>query len=158
MVATCILSACNRSASLNDDHSNSDENTPTVFWDSEKKSEKRAKQGKKPRKRKMAKTFREWLVHRRMQEVEMKEVIKDLSTYFFYVALVYIISYGNRDPNAYLEKDGMAQAVVHGALNCGILPDDDPNYQPCDSNYVPEPYIDFMKVQKNKCANKVQLL
>ncbi len=40
----------------------------------------------------------------------------------------------------------MAQAVVHGALNCGILPEDDPSYQSCKPSAVPKPYIDFNKV------------
>lgn len=144
---TCMISMCYRDASMNDNHTDADEQEPTVYWDPDNPPEPRAKVGKKPRRRKMCPEFREYLVHRRQQEAEMKKVIKELSTYFFYVLLVYIISYGNRDPNAFLEKDAMAQAVVHGALNCGILPEDDPNYQSCDESTVPEPYVDFMKVR-----------
>ncbi len=44
------------------------------------------------------------------------------------------------------EKDALAQSVVHGALNCGILPEDDPSYLSCKADDVPEPYVDFMKV------------
>ncbi len=43
-------------------------------------------------------------------------------------------------------KDAMAKQVVHGALNCGILPEDDPAYQSCKPEEVTEPYIDFMQV------------
>ena len=43
-------------------------------------------------------------------------------------------------------KDAIAQSVVHGALNCGILPEDDPAYTSCDPNVVKKEFIDFMKV------------
>ena len=32
----------------------------------------------------------------------MNEVVKELTIYFFYVAILFLISYGNRDNNAYL--------------------------------------------------------
>ena len=63
--------------------------------------------------------FRKLLQDRRRKELEMREIITDLTIYFIYVMLIFIISYGNRDPNAYLEKEALTQAVVHGALNCG---------------------------------------
>ena len=31
----------------------------------------------------------------------MREVIRDLTVYFVYVAIIFIISYGNRDPDAF---------------------------------------------------------
>ena len=65
--------------------------------------------------------------------------------YLIYIIIIFIISYGNRDPNAFLEKDALQKSVIHGALNCEILPEDDPAYIPCD--HVPKPYIDFMKVR-----------
>ena len=37
--------------------------------------------------------------------------------------------------------------MVNGALNCDVLPDDDPSYQSCDPNVVPEPWVDFMKIR-----------
>ena len=77
----------------------------------------------------------------------MNTVVRDLIIYFFYVAIVFIISYGNRDPNAFLEKDALAQSSVHGALNCEIVPDDDPTFQSCNPDYVPEPWVDFMQVR-----------
>jgi hypothetical protein len=48
-------------------------------------------------------------------------------------------------------KDALAQSVVHGALNCGILPEDDPFYQACGEE-VTEPYVDFMKVRARSSA------
>ena len=77
----------------------------------------------------------------------MNTVIRDLCIYFFYVAVIFIISYGNRDPNAYLAKEALAKSVVHGALNCEILPSDDPSYQPCNPEHVPKPWVDFMKIR-----------
>ena len=43
-------------------------------------------------------------VQKKIQELEMKAVIRDLSVYFVYVSIIFIISYGNRDPNAYLVR------------------------------------------------------
>lgn len=91
--------------------------------------------------------FRAELKKRRIQEMEMKTVLRDLTIYLSYVTLVFIISYNNRDANAYREKDALQRAIVHGDLNCGILPEDDPNYQSCDVRFVPKPYIDFMQVR-----------
>lgn len=110
--------------------------------------------------------FRAMLQERRIQELEMRTLFKDMAIYIIYVIVIFMVSYGNRywvnnntnkqtvpwwihcrDPNAFLAKDAIQQAVVHGALNCGILPEDDPAYQECDDDDVPEPYIDFMKVR-----------
>ena len=89
------------------------------------------------------------LKERKCQEMEMKTVIRDLVVYLVYIIIIFIISYGNRDPNAFLEKDALQKSVIHGALNCEILPEDDPSYVPCD--HVPKPYIDFMKVCFSIC-------
>ena len=91
--------------------------------------------------------FLAWLSKRKMEEMEMKTVIKELSIYFIYVVIIFIISYGNRDPDAFRQKEAVERAVVNGDLNCGILPEDDPYYQSCDEEEVPEPAIDFMKVR-----------
>ncbi len=79
----------------------------------------RPKSSKPPKRPIMEPEFREELQQTRIQEYQMRTVMKDLTIYFIYVALIVIISYGNRDPNAYLEKEALQQAVVHGALNCG---------------------------------------
>ena len=41
----------------------------------------------------------------------------------------------------------LQKAVIFGSLNCEILPDDDPAYQSCDPEDIPEPAIDFTKVR-----------
>ena len=77
----------------------------------------------------------------------MKTVVRDLFIYFCYVAIIFVICYGSRDPNAYLHKEALAQSTVHGALNCEIVPDDDPTFQTCNPDFVPKPWVDFMKVR-----------
>jgi hypothetical protein len=42
----------------------------------------------------------------------MKELLRNLAIYFVYVAIVFIISYGNRDPNAYREKLALQQVTI----------------------------------------------
>ena len=46
----------------------------------------------------MCPEFYEKLKKRKNQEFEMKTVIKDIVIYFIYVAIIFVISYGNRDP------------------------------------------------------------
>ena len=55
---------------------------------------------RKPR-RHFEPSWYDWHVDKRKKEHEMNEVVKELTIYFFYVAIVFLISYGNRDPNAY---------------------------------------------------------
>ena len=47
-----------------------------------------------------------------MIEQEMKELLRNLAVYFIYVGIVFIISYGNRDPNAYREKLALQQVPL----------------------------------------------
>ena len=69
-------------------------------------------------------------------------------SYGLYVAIILIIMYGDKSQNAYLEKSALETAVIHGGTNCDTLPDDDPNYKPCDPDLVPNPEVNFMKVEK----------
>ncbi len=46
--------------------------------------------------------FREQLSQMKLQEMEMRSVMKNLIIYFFYVAIIFIVSYGNRDPSAFM--------------------------------------------------------
>jgi len=85
--------------------------------------------------------FRAKMMKTKIDEVEMNQTVKDIVIYFFYIAVVFLISYGNRDPNAYLMKDALAQSAVHGALNCGILPTDDPYYVECGKEVILTTYI-----------------
>ena len=68
------------------------------------------------------------LKHRKMQEMEMKEVISDLVVYWCYVIIIFLISYGNRDPNAFHERAAIATQVMHGGLICGVGDEDAAGY------------------------------
>ena len=61
-----------------------------------------------------------------------------------------MISYGNRDPNAYYEKAALETAVIFGGMTCEIVPDDDPAYKKCDRKEYPVPHINFMKVSTRR--------
>ena len=69
--------------------------------------------------------------------------------YGLYVGIIFIIMYGDKSQNAYLEKSALETAIIHGGTNCDILPDDDPNFKPCDPEAVPDEWINFMKVLSN---------
>ena len=56
--------------------------------------------------------------------------------------------YADKSRNAYLEKSALETAIIHGGTNCDVLPDDDPNFKECDPEAVPDPWINFMKVQE----------
>lgn len=76
----------------------------------------------------------------------MKTVIRDITIYFCYVAIIFVISYGERDAQAFLAKTSMESEVVFGGLNCDILPTDDPRYRKCKAAQIEKPYINFAKV------------
>ena len=42
-----------------------------------------------------------------MQEVEMNLVVKELVLYSIYLVIISLISYGTRDPNAFLQKEAL---------------------------------------------------
>ena len=67
--------------------------------------------------------------------------------YGLYVGIIFIIMYGDKSQNAYLEKSALETAFIHGGTNCDILPDDDPNFKACDPEAVPDAWINFMKVK-----------
>ena len=80
---------------------------------------------KKP---KMENNFLRQLTKRKHQEQEMKQLLSDILVYICYVMIVFIISYGNRDFNSFLQKEALQTAVIHGGLTCEIVPSDDPRY------------------------------
>ena len=67
--------------------------------------------------------------------------------YGLYVGIIFIIMYGDKSQDAYLEKSALETAIIHGGTNCDVLPDDDPNFKACDPDDVPDAWINFMKVQ-----------
>ena len=67
--------------------------------------------------------------------------------YGLYVGIIFIIMYGDKSQDAYLEKSALETAIIHGGTNCDVLPDDDPNFKACDPDDVPDAWINFMKVK-----------
>jgi hypothetical protein len=51
----------------------------------------------------------------RMKELKMSAVLKDIFSYLFFLWILTVISYGNRDPNAYLMKETLVKTFVEGA-------------------------------------------
>lgn len=143
-----IIACCCKLNPFDDDHVDVDEDEPTLYYDPadpdiatkppiEKKSEDKSV---------MNNDFFEKLKHRKNQEQEMKQVLRDIMVYAIYVTIIFIICYGNRDFNAFLQKEVLQTAVVHGGLNCGVGQEDDPRYRECDEDAVPNPHVDLMKV------------
>ena len=79
------------------------------------------------------------------------------SRYGLYVGIIFIIMYGDKSQDAYLEKSALETAIIHGGTNCDVLPDDDPNFKACDPDDVPDAWINFMKVQYQFYISRKQI-
>ena len=107
MLSTLFLSSCCKSSRLPDEDADQDEEPPVIYWDEDRPPVRRAKETTEPNRRHFSKMFREQLKHRRMQEVEMNLVVKELVLYSIYLVIISLISYGTRDPNAFLQKEAL---------------------------------------------------
>ena len=186
---TLLIGCCCRKASFGDDHTEADEVEHTIFFNPDDPiisktyhvtkfptsvsicppfSEERQTREKPPKKR-FEPEFYDDMVKTKNQEHEMRIVVRDMIVYFCYIAIILIISYGNRDLNAYLAKAAMQkvsslfynifwklfrliiflffQAVIFGGVNCDTLATDDLRYKPCKPGQVPIPYVNFDKVR-----------
>ncbi len=79
--------------------------------------------------------------------MEMKNAIKDMVAYFFYLAIIMIICYGSRDNNSFRQKTAIERALIYGGMNCEILPSDDPKYKACSKEVLPVKAVMFSKVR-----------
>ena len=59
------------------------------------------------------------LKKRKILEQEMKQLLGDVVIYVCYVTIVFTIVYGYRDPNAFLQKEAIKTAIIHGGLKVG---------------------------------------
>ena len=66
--------------------------------------------------------FYDQLKTRKLMEQEMKELLRNLVVYFIYVGIIFIISYGNRDPNAYREKLALEKVLTRSLNGSRIRP------------------------------------
>lgn len=69
-----------------------------------------------------------------------------MMTYAFYMLIVLIITYGNRDKHAYLQKGALETAIVFGGTVCETVPSDDPRFRPCTPESLPKPHVNFLKL------------
>lgn len=51
----------------------------------------------------------------RLKEIKMSKILKEIFSYLFFLWLLIVLSYGNRDPNAYLMKSTLKSAFIDGA-------------------------------------------
>lgn len=70
-----------------------------------------------------------------------------LGRYVTYVAIIVVISYGNRDPYAYMEKSALESALIFGGTNCDVLQPDDPRFKACTDADVPIRHVNFNMVK-----------
>eukprot|EP00095_Tigriopus_kingsejongensis_P009158 maker-scaffold798_size95657-snap-gene-0.28 protein:Tk09158 transcript:maker-scaffold798_size95657-snap-gene-0.28-mRNA-1 annotation:"polycystic kidney disease protein 1-like 2-like" len=144
---TLIISFAYKRSLFSDDHAEGDEEPPTIYFDAKNVPNSQRRDRPKGQKLKMEANFYEKLRHMKLQEMEMKLVIRDLIIYFFYVAIIFIISYGNRDPSAYLSKQSLESSIIFGGLNCEIYPTDDPRYKPCLKDEVENKFVNFNNIR-----------
>lgn len=114
------------------DHLDADEKLPKIYWDPSNLMQTTTE--KDNEKTKPPEFDKDWLGplrNKRIQEFEMNLVITDLVVYLIYLFIVFKISYGNRDSNAYPMKTSLLSTVVHGDILCGRegnAPCDDSDY------------------------------
>jgi hypothetical protein len=53
-------------------------------------------------------------LHPRLHEIELWSVVRELAGYFFFIVVIYVISYGNRDPNSYRFQELMRKNFITG--------------------------------------------
>ena len=91
--------------------------------------------------------YYEELKQMKIQEMEMRIVIRDIIIYFVYIIIIFIISYGNRNPDSYLAKEAMEKAIIYGGTNCDIFPIDDLRYKPCKPGEIEFPYVNYNRIR-----------
>jgi hypothetical protein len=51
----------------------------------------------------------------RLKEIKMGTILKEIFSYLFFLWILIVLSYGNRDPNAYLMKQTIKSAIIEGS-------------------------------------------
>ena len=60
-----------------------------------------------------SKTFLEALKKARTTEIRCQAVAAELFTYLMFLVIIFLISYGNRDPDSYILKNHMEQRIMY---------------------------------------------
>lgn len=148
LITIGIIAYCCKKVPSDDDHVETDEEEPTLYYDPQDPTNiAKAEKAKKEYVR-MEEEFYQGLRHRKEEEQEMKSLMRDIAIYFCYVFIVFIIAYGNQDFNAFLQKEALKTAVIHGGLTCGVGDPDDIRYKECDPEEVEFQEIDFMNIRQ----------
>ena len=141
------IAYCSKKSKFDDDHVFVDEQLPTVYYKEDDPHRLTRPRPEKPEKRTMEPVFYAELTKRKNQEQEMKFVLREMVTYFLYLAIVFTIAYGNRDFSLFLQKQQMETKLIFGSTTCEIVPEDDPRYKDCDEESLPYPHVNFMKIK-----------
>ena len=92
LVQIGIIAFCSKKATFDDDHAESDEEEPTLYYDTSTDVLEHISNTKKLTERpKIDKNFYNALKIRKNQEQEMKQLLRDITIYICYVMLVFII-------------------------------------------------------------------
>ncbi|XP_063601108.1 uncharacterized protein LOC134777199 [Penaeus indicus] len=118
-ITAMIVSAVFKSVNLDEDDADEDEEDPELeddeAWmhDGDRKKTKKKLEYKKADSRVLQE-----LRERRRKEVEMYEILREIFAYMMFLWVLLILSYGNRDPNAYFLQQSLNQGFIHkGALD-----------------------------------------
>ncbi|CAG0890374.1 unnamed protein product [Darwinula stevensoni] len=104
-----LLFSCIFKVEPSDDDADEDEEDPRLRYDQEWIPERRNEGvGYRP----MNQTALQAIREKRLQEVRMWEIIKEIALYIFYLWVILILSYGNRNPNAFYLKDAFDNAFL----------------------------------------------
>lgn len=80
----------------------------------------------------------------RLKEIKMGKILKEIFSYLFFLWILTVLSYGNRDPNAHLMKETLKGAFIDGA-NTGTAYTDvktsDDLWSYFENTLVPEVYV-----------------
>ena len=99
---------------MEDDHVFQDEELPKIYYRADDPAIISRPKIQKPDKKTMEPIFYQELTKRKNQEQEMKAVLREMVTYFIYVSIIFMLAYGNRDFNLFLEKQQLETAVIFG--------------------------------------------
>ncbi|XP_071043251.1 location of vulva defective 1-like [Parasteatoda tepidariorum] len=115
ILMTIVMSCICRSANYEDDDADDDEEDPYLKSDEEYLHEGQKK--KRLTYQPMDTTALEEARKEREKEVKMHSMIREILTYFFFLWVITILSYGNRDPsNFYLRE-----ALINGFIKPGDI-------------------------------------
>ncbi|CAG0880751.1 unnamed protein product [Darwinula stevensoni] len=104
-----LLFSCIFKMEPSDDDADEDEEDPRLRYDQEWIPEIRNEGvGYRPMNQAALQAIRE----KRLKEVRMWEIIKEIALYIFYLWVILVLSYGNRSPNAFYLQDAFANAFL----------------------------------------------